>query len=389
MSDDQTIANITKSFDPLEALIGRKGSNRSELWLAWQFLQVYAHYGLRLPTTTSDFAAIMSKSPAGFKFFPQMQEGNTTIRGACRSFLNSVFPKVIQVGIDLKSYAEDASSKDGEMFNDIIEMLREDDNEGALAFLGDLQDDAASALENAKAAQGALTTFGTSLSDALGPLDRAQKSLEADDKTNAASLDKLQGDAETEGSLKWYQAQIDELKARHTEAAVAAGTSPLYVWVLPPLGLIATGVVMGVYTDKAVKAMKKMKQFEDDLAKESGDLTAALAAQKIFMEGRAGLSNVVNYTKIAGEKCNTVKTAWDGITDNLNTMKKKIERTTDMTDEGEKVREVDQVVRYLRRVESKFEELIPDLKELLTDPYITVAPGQKSYEEVVKLLEDA
>ena len=60
----------------------------------------------------------------------------------------------------------------------------------------------------------------------------------------------------------------------------------------------------------------------------------------------------------------------DLITSNLKNMRKKIERVTD--DSGN-LREVDQVVRYLRHVEKKFDALIPDLKELLTDPYVSVA----------------
>lgn len=392
MPDDVTLdpVDITKSFGALQALLAPdRKTNRSELWQAWHFLQVYATWGVRLPVKETDFTALMGVSPAAYGFYPPMKDGNTTICNACKAFLKHVYPRVLQVGVDLKAYAEDAASSDSEMFQTVIDMIDEDDMESALIFLNDLQTDAQAAATHAKEAGEKLTAFRVELDMALGQLATAQTSLQTDEKTNQDKLATLHGGEGVEGSLKQYKHQLAEMKARHTEATIAAATSPLYVWVAPPLGLIATGTVMGVYTDKAIKAMKEIERLEDLIAKANKQLSAAISAGNIYAQGRDGLTNVISYTTAASAKCGIVQQAWTEMTSQIDNIKKKINRTTTETDDGEVVHGKKQVEVYLRKVEQAWDKLLPDLRDLLTDNYISVEPDQKSLGEVIELIEAA
>ena len=132
MTDDsiETI-DFTKPFEPLMSLIGREGSNRSELWQAWHFLQVYANWGIRLPTSETDFKAIMGADALKFDFLPPMQDGNSLISKACEAFLKNVFSEVIQVGMDLKVYAETTAGGEDGMLQIILDSVEDGDTETA------------------------------------------------------------------------------------------------------------------------------------------------------------------------------------------------------------------------------------------------------------------
>ncbi len=388
MTDDsiETI-DFTKPFEPLMSLIGREGSNRSELWQAWHFLQVYANWGIRLPTSETDFKAIMGADALKFDFLPPMQDGNSLISKACEAFLKNVFSEVIQVGMDLKVYAETTAGGEDGMLQIILDLVEDGDTETALELLTDLQKDAISASTRAGHVKVALDEFRTELGKALGKLDTARTSLDSDSSTNEETLGILAADANTEGSIAYKHKMLEEARRLHTEATIAAATSPTYIWVLPPLGLIATGVVMGIYTDKAIQRMKDIEELEDSIQKEGAHLKQALAARSVFTQGSNGLTNVISYTEAASAKCGVVQETWKGIASHISEMTKYLENTTRQSPDGEiEVKSKRLLGVALRKVEKNWQTMLPDLSELMTDNYVSIAPGTATVAEVFKKL---
>ena len=388
MTDD-TIETIdfTKPFEPLKSLIGREGSNRSELWQSWHFLQVYANWGIRLPTSEMDFKAIMGADALKFDFLPPMQDGNSLISQACETFLKSVFSEVIQVGMDLKVYAETTAGSQNGLLPIILESINDGDKETAIELLTDLQKDANAASARAGNVKAGLDAFRTDLGKALGKLDIARMSLDSDSSTNENTLGILAADANTEGSIAYKHKKLEEARRLHTEATVAAATSPTYIWVLPPLGLIATGVVMGIFTDKAIQRMKDIQNLEDSIKKEGAHLKQALAARSVFTQGSNGLTNVISYTEAASAKCGVIQETWKGIASHISQMAKYLDSTTQQTPDGEiKERGMTQLRVALQNVNTNWKEMLPDLGELMTDNYVSIAPGTATVAEAFKKL---
>ena len=386
---DLDVENITKPFAPLEALLtAPSGSNRPPLWDAWNQLQVYANWGVRLPTKTTDFVAVMGKSPAGFDFFPPMKEGNTIIRDGCKAFLVNGYGKIVSVGHTLRSYMKDVSDTDGGTAKFISDMIKEGDMETALDILNDMQNDAQSAYDEAGEAKEGLDAFSVALSEATGRLTDANTSLDTDAKTNKDEIAKLEGDADEVGSIKNLQKQFDAAKADYDHYVVVAATSPTYVWVAPPVGLIATATVAGIYGKKAVETLELMDSLEDQIKNKNKEVSAAKAARDIYGLADKGLENVIKYTAVASENIGMVQQAWDGILAQVKTLKKNVDKTTELNESGEEVIRRKKVMeRYLDKMDKTYTALIPDLNELLTDNYITVEPGTLSLADAAKKIK--
>lgn len=381
--------DISKPFAPLQKLIGREGSNRSQLWQAWNFLLIYSNWGLRLPNKASEFELIMGGSPAEFDFFEPMLDGNKKIISACDGFQRNVFSEVVQVGMDLKVYAQNTAGGEDGLLQIILDLIEENDTDSALELLVGLQEDATRAEGRATIVKNSLAGFRADLSKASGKLDLAHDALEKDSQTNEKTLGVLAGNAKTKGSLKYYHAQLEEARRLHTEAAVAAGTSPLYIWVLPPIGLIATGIVMGVYTDKAIKRMKDIERLEDTIKKKGALQEKAVAARNIYTQGNAGLTNVISYTDAASAKCGIVQDAWKEISSNISEMAKWLKQTTSESVDGQiDVKAKTLLGVALRKVEKNWQKMLPELTELTTDNYVTIQPGTATISEAIKHMSE-
>jgi|GEM_PF-1958402 len=391
MASDLDPATIDKSFEPLQEMIAVPVDGRSSLWLSWHFLQVYATWGIRLPTTTEDFTALMGSSPAGYDFFPPLQDGNKIVSEACTAFLQEGYPTVVRVARDLLSYSGDASPADGALFEAVAELIDAGATEDALILLSDLQDNAASCAERAEAAGKSLASLSTDLDKAIGKFDTAREALDRDSKTNEAALDKLGADdAAVAGSIAAYDKLIEEAKAEYQHDVIVASTSPTYCWAVPPIGMISAVVVAGVYGDRAVKKLREIEQLETDLKKAKAELRAALASRHIFTTSDQGLRSVARYTHQARASCGVVREAWAGVQSSIDDLKKWIDKTTRLDADGEMQPQSKAILKiYLGRLGAAWQAMAPALEDLTTDNYIAVDPGMKSISELAAMVQKA
>jgi hypothetical protein len=192
MSD--TAADPEKYIKLFEAILLKPhpGANHSKLWYAWHYLQVYCHWGLQMPHTSAVLALqLRTKEPGSFGFFASAVEAYGSVHAACDMFLASVFPGIVDLGTDLRKFAEDATGRDG-LFSAAIDLI---DGEGgvaaALELLADLQATATANEEKAKVIAINLGGFQSKLITAHGQLKTVDAQVEADDKTSQAAIDRL------------------------------------------------------------------------------------------------------------------------------------------------------------------------------------------------------
>lgn len=385
---------ITEKFSALETLLFPQ-NGEDGLEFAWHYLQVYAAWGLRLPSDEADYKLLLStEKPAEFMFYENMLKGTSKIKNSCSGFMSDLLPKVIQVGNDLASFANNASNDQGEMFKIIIELLGEgNDPESALSLIQDLQKDAANAIDNAETVQTKLGEFHANLMDANGNIDSAKKRVEEDSATNTATIKKY---TDGDESLDKLWELKEQLTKERTEAIAVAATTPTYSWVLipPPIpgGLIAGIVLASIYGSKAVRLLDDIKNMEDKIANAKVELSRAISAQSSVELAEKAVTNVSRYTRLAMHHVATVKNGWNDILKGLAEVSKKIQGTTNETDEGTKLRTTTLVTIYLNKTEEQWRTLAPTLNKLTKAPYINVEPGSKTIDqlkaEVEKSLED-
>ena len=382
--------SITDSFQPLEALLVPKANPENTLEYAWHYIQVYAAWGLRLPSDEVDYKLLLNtEAPAGFLFYENMLKGTSEIKTACSSFMTDTLPKIIQVGNDLSSFANNASNDDGEMFKIIIELL-DDDPESALDLITDLQSDAKKALKNADDVQSKLGTFKTSLISANKSIGLAQTKIEEDSATNTATINELStGDL----SIEKMRENKERMTKHYGEAVAVAATTPTYSWVLipPPLpgGLVAGITLAIIYGSKAVQLLKDIKENEDNIRKANNDLARAISAQETVVLAHQAVTNIDKYTRIAILHTTTVQNGWNSISKGLIEVSKEINRTTSETDEGEKLRRTKLVKTFLNRTEEQWRLLAPALNKLTEAPYIHVEPQSKTIDELTEEVQMA
>ncbi len=189
------------------------------------------------------------------------------------------------------------------------------------------------------------------------------------------------------GSLDSLRKALKTAQDDYDHYVVVAATSPTYVWVAPPLGMIATATVAGIYGDKAVKTLKEVDRLEDEIKKKSSALATARAAHAVYEQADKGLEYVLKYTTAAIANISIIQQSWGDIVQQIKALKENIHKTTDDKSGEEVIVKKRKLEFYLDKVESTWTKLIPGLRELMTDNYISVEPGTMSAGQVAAKIQ--
>lgn len=393
MADNKlTPEQVDLSFADLEALLkprlvvidpetSKAVEDAGELEHAWHFLQVYCGWGLRLPSDDADFHALLkTKELAAYKFYPNLKGGSSLLKDQCRQFTTEVLPKMVQVGNDLSSFANAVKNDDGEMFKIIIELIEGDspDFAAAIDLIKSLQGNAKTALDNAAKVQTGLAGFKSGLVEGSAKIALAKTDIEADDKVNRAAMDRLTSDdPELQGSLAHYEKLRKKAKADYNYDVKVAATTPTYAWV-SVFGLIAASVVAGVYGKRAVDDLKKIDRIDEDIKNAKAELGRAVAANNTYGVANTAVTKITQYTDAALSATTKVQNGWNAIQKGLGDVSTELARTMTTDDEGEKLRSVTLVKKFLSRTEEKWRGIAPALDLLTKHPYIDIEPKPKS-----------
>jgi hypothetical protein len=286
----------------------------------------------------------------------------------------------------LLDFASDASEKDGNIFSVLIELIDNNDMQGALELIGDLQETTETNKEKAGIVKELLGSYKGKLTSAKAKVDQAQKSVQEDERTSQATIDKLQGGPEIEGSLKDIQEEIAAIQKEYDKALIIATTTPTYA-VAGILGLIAIAVVAPIFGVKAGKLAKKLEDLQDKINKASAELNTALQTNQIQDAAIANLNTTERYTDLAITHTTTVQNSWEAISNNLSYVADKVANMTKEKDEQTVLKTKALVKNYAKNAGEKWALLIPPLKELTRDPYIVVEDGEKSFSDLATALK--
>ena len=384
-SDQDPSVELEKTINEFNALVKKpESSNEENLWYAWRFLQVYSVYGLRLPHTEASLKLKLGISkPDQFDFFETMKEGYNEIHEACDEFVSQIFPKVIEVGTSLLDFASDASKNGGDVFSVLIELIDNNDTQGALELLGDLQETTKTNKEKAGTVTELLGSYKGKLTTAKAKVDDAQKVVQEDDRTSENTLNKLNGGPEIEGSIKNLNNQLTAKEKEYKNALIIATTTPTYAFA-GILGMLAIPVVASIYGVKAGELADELNNLEDEIEKANAELKTAFQTKQIQNAAIANLDKTEHYTDLAITHTTTVQNAWEEISTNLSSVAKKVTNMTTEKDEQTVLKTKALVKNYAKNAGEKWALLIPPLKELTRDPYIVVEDGEKSFGDLAK-----
>ncbi len=387
-SNNDPSVDLEKAIQDFNSLVKKPDSPTEEnLWYAWHFLQVYSIWGLRLPYTEASLKLKLGISdPGQFSFFGGMKEAYGDIHEACGEFDSTIFPQVIEDGTNILDFASDASQGDGDIFSVLIELIDADDDNGALELIGDLRETTKENEEKAGTVKELLGAYKGKLASAKGKIDIVQESVNKDEKTSQATIDKLKGSADVEDSLANLQKMLAAKKAEYKHSVVVASTTTTYAWVGLP-GLIAASTVAGIYGSKAVKLLREVEELEDKIAKKNEELNTALQVNKAQDSAITSLSETEHYTDLAIAHTTTVQNAWQSISANLNYVAEKVADMTKEKDNQQVLKTKAIVKKYAENAGKKWALLIPPLKELTRNPYIVVADGEKTLGDLATEVE--
>ncbi|MEO0338387.1 MAG: hypothetical protein AAF242_04160 [Bacteroidota bacterium] len=394
LGESVELQNLDKDMKGLKVLLMDGDSTKGPLWKAWHFLQVYSAWGLRMPNTEAGLQARLGTDTSNFGFFSTMLEAYKALNETGAFFTGDVFPRVVDLGNALQTFAEDASNSDDDgifsAINDLMDGPNED-KEAALELITDLQDQATANADEAGEIATLLGQYKARLTDVQGKLELAQDKVDSDSATSQATIDKLAGGEDIIGSILQMQSLLEDQKAEYQHDVTVAATTVTYAWV-PWVGWLSGAIVAGVFGDKAVKALDAVEETEDKISKAQKELSLAVNTRGVQSVAKNGIDNALDNTDIALTQANTVQNAWNQINANLGEIRDKmVKLTSPATGDDTKVRLRHRalVERYTRQAGEKWDEILPALNDLTDDPFIILKSGVTTVEEMKNEVEAA
>lgn len=381
----QAEATATEVVNAIRAVLSGDARTQGTLKADWDFLQLYSFWGMRLPYREESLKIALKTDNTGYRFFRPMLTEYATIHDACDHFLTRVFPGVVGLGNNLKSFARESDADGG--FASVKILLDQaggrktpEEKEAAtsaLVLLADLAEKAKKNADDAKRVGENLAVFKGKLSEAQNGLNKVAGLIEEDNKTSMATIEKLVGGttAIPAGTIAETQRAIEAANKEYEQNVAVAATTPTYAWIGPGFGLIAAVVVAGVYGSRATEALKKFYSLQARLETDRRELATAYATHSVHAGASRSVAEAIHFTDLALEKTTRIQNAWNGLGNQLNDLHDDLARTFTSNDGEKQLKAIAVVSVYLRRASSEWSQLKDPLKQLTAEPYIQVEAG--------------
>ena len=368
---------------PIEALLDgtdKDGSLRS----GWVGLQVFCEYANNLPTDEATLKILLNTASVGqFSFSKQLIVAYGALRSTSKDFITHTFTEIIQLGSDIKAFADDAKDPDGDL-GFILDEVSKGTKDGLSNAAGALRDKINEAVESAKSANKVkekLSTFKVELNKAQTLLDGVKKSLGSDIATSEASIDTINGGANLLGSLKHLQDRLAKANKLYTHDRLVAETSPTY-FLLIPWGTIAAIVVAATYGKKAADDLILIKSIKNEIKQADTDLANAVTLHATQNLAQHGVENTLYFAGVAANHVTVIQNYWEGFSAHLKILSQHLEGTEVSEPEGAsrssampRLKGRALVEHDLKLAIENWKKLAPALKLLMDNAYITVDPN--------------
>ena len=397
-NNNSTVATPTPLGAAYSSLINLSGQDSLDtLKAAWNYLQVYSTWCQKLPNTEASLNTYLEiTDPGTYSFYQGMLEAYKKTSGTGTYFMNNVFPSIVGIGNDLQSFAQaaGASVDQGGIFPTITNLLETItpttsavdaqnilQNE-VLPLLEALQSMANQNATNAVNVGNDLAKYKSDLGIADGKLIVVDKLVSTDASVSQATINKLSGGLEVEGSIAELSALKKADQDEYQKDVTIACTTLTYAWV-PAIGLIIAVVVAGVYAKRAVDMLKVINDISDLIDKDNKKLVTATAVHTVQITAKSGLGSAIKYTDQAIVQTTTIQNNWNTISSNLSDIRNELKNTTFGQGSDEKAQGKQIINVWLKSATSHWQKMIPLANALVAHPYITVLPGDTTASELL------
>jgi hypothetical protein len=320
------LSNTTQTLDMGPGVIAQSSVKGGPAFILsaseWFTIQTYVINALALPTTDAAFKTLLgSGAPGDMTPFKPLISAYGTINKHVTSWQTDTFPKSVSLASDIYNYAQQAPI----YYAPILPLAKKltanpDDKEAKdelTAILGVLSKSASSHHDKAKEVAEKIQTFATQTqadkvvlngSDGKGGLQKQYK-----DKYGESSEDVIRLSKEIEAQKLVLKAANEE----YDHDVIVAATTPTYAWVWP-FGTVAAAIVAGVYGDKAVKALERVRAAQQQINTMSAELAADAQLIINITTATSSITDILGKIEAALPIIQKIQGAWGAISDDLN-----------------------------------------------------------------------
>lgn len=392
------LEKLDTTMETFESFLKGDGSTTPSLRDNWIYLQIFATYGLWLPSTNADMLTTLNLTAAQaatYTWFNSMVQAYRNIYESSNYFFKEIFNKMLDLGNGLKNYASNVAGQESEftLISKLVQTGSDQDLPMALALLKDLKASAASNATLAGTIKDNMTTYRVQLVTAHGSMRTVKTQVDLDERTSQATIDTLAGDKDHSGSVAQLQAQYEKDRKEYNHDVVVASTAVTYAWVLipPPFpgGLIAAAVVAGVFGKRATDMLDTMSKLAATIRNANTELQTAVAVHRTDDLAEGSLTSLLTHLNTAIDKVTLVQNAWLGVQGGLDLISDAINNTLmpDGTD-GDKLKASQLIILKMKQAQVSWTNIQPTINELMDNPVINVESEAVNVDEFVKKVQD-
>lgn len=387
-NDSDELAKLDNALTQFEAFLNGDGTTIPSLRANWIYLQIFATYGLRLPSTQAALLNTLRLTPEdapAYGWFSAMLEGYGNLDGASRYFFTEVWGKMLALGGGLRNFATDVVGQDS-MFTLIANLVQpgpDQDLRAALDLVKPLKEAADANAAAAGAIKEGLSSYKAKLVGSKAELDAVKKAVDNDDRTSSETIEQLGGDKDDTRSLAYLDEQLKGYREEYTKDAIVAGTAPTYMWVFPIGTLVGLGVMIG-FTTKAVLELKVIDDAMGVLHDLEDKLATAIAVQGTVGLAHESLDNVLAHLQVAIEKTTAVQNGWLALGEGLDYIAGKVDAS--LKADGQ-LAAAAAVKTFMNRAQQRWAAFKPTIEALMKNPVITVDPDEMKLEDFLERLK--
>ncbi|KPA23463.1 hypothetical protein shim_00710 [Shimia sp. SK013] len=391
------LADFENAMDGFEKFItGDKSKNHDGMRENWIYLQMFATYGIRLPFTEADLktsflfaekdtALVKGKKlkDTDFAWLPSLSLAYTGVNKSSRFFHDTVLQNMIDLSSGLTIYSDESGGK-GNEFELLIELMDggEDEHNAVLDILKTRGDKARANSVLAKTVLENLKEYHAKLIVNQTAVQASHKEIAKDEKVSDDAIKLLDGDADTDGSIKNIMAKIKHDKSVIEHDKLMLETSAAYAWATI-VGLIAAATVWGVYGKEWKEMSDDIDRLDGKLKSANEDLSRAMAVHAVNTQATDSLEKLLGHLVVAIEKSDAVHKSWNGVVQGIDYLSAQISgsmKSTGPTDD--KLRSNRQVKHYMKHAAEKWTALKPIVEQVSDNIIISVDPTELSLKDM-------
>ena len=290
----------------------------------WLAIQTYVVDALALPTTMDAFSKSLGPgAPTDLTDFNQLVAAYLTIYGHVNTWQTDTFPKSVSLASDIFNYAQLAPT----YYNPILPLAQkltvnpndQQSKDELTAILGQLATSASTYHDNAASVVAKIQDFANqtqadkvalSGTDGTGGLKNYYNTKYGATSTDVTNI---------LNQLTAEKMILDAANAEYNHDVIVAATTPTYAWVWP-FGTVAAAIVAGVYGDKAVKALERVKAAQQQINNLNSTLAADAQLMIAINSVESGITNILDPLNAALPIIQKIQGVWGAISDDLNSI---------------------------------------------------------------------